>query len=130
VVSGAQTSELKISNLAAMQDVAKYRVKLSNSRIPCIVNYSSSSKLRMYNYSMLSLNIFSEDLSKEYICENEKVELRCDIFNGEAKVYENMEIKLDFSVPLEDLVVIPSNGTYDYETSIWTIDTLEIVYVP
>ncbi len=126
VVSGAQTSELKISNLDAMQDVARYRVKLSNSRIPCIVNYSSSSMLRMYNYSMLALNIFSEDVSEEYICENEKVELRCDIFNGEAKVYEGMEVKLDFSVPLEDLVVIPSNGTYDYETSIWSIDTLGI----
>ena len=126
VVSGAKTSKLTISKLGAMPDVAKYRVKFSNSSTPCIVYYSTSSALRIYNYSLLSLNVFSDDFSDEYICENEKVELRCDIFNGEAKVYEDLEIKLDFSIPLADLVVIPSNGTYDYETSIWTIDTLQI----
>ena len=126
VVSGAKTSKLKISNLSATPETAKYRVKLSNSSTPCIVNYSNPSTVRMYSNSMLSLNIFSDDLCEEYICENEKVELRCEIFNGNVKDYEDVEIKLDLSDSIAELVVTPSCGTYDYETKIWSIDKLEM----
>ncbi len=126
VVSGAQTSSLTISNLSETPETARYRVKLSNSSAPCIVNYSTTSVVRIYSDSNLSLNIFSDDLSKEYVCENEKVELRCQVFNGDPEDYNDLKIKLDISESVAELVVIPSVGTYDYETKIWHIDKLVI----
>ena len=125
VISGAQTSKLKISNLSEIPETASYRVKLSNSISPCVVSYSNSSVLRMFRHTMLALNIYSDFLYNEYICENERVALRCNVFNGSAKDYEDLKLKLDISDSISELEVIPDVGTYDYESKIWSIGKFE-----
>ena len=125
VVSGAQTTELKISNLGPQSSMLKYRVKLLNSAFPCFVYYSKPASLSMQSTEGLALRVLYEYVYMDYICEGEMIELICEFSNNIVESKKNLKVKLDVSDSLEELTVVPSVGEYDDSTKIWTIDQLE-----
>lgn len=125
VVSGAKTTELKISNLGPQSHIIRYRIKLLNSALPSFVYYSNPSFVRMQSYEGLTLRVLSDYLFTDYYCENQKVELICELSNFTAEYKKNLKVKLGISDYLDELTVTPSVGEYDATTKIWSIDNLD-----
>ena len=125
VVSGAQTTSLKISNLGPQSCVLKYRIKLMNSASTCLVYYSEPACMSVQSTEVLTFNVPDELVYMNYICENEMVKLVCDLSNYGVEIKKNLKVKLDMSDSLQELTVVPSVGEYDYSTKIWTIDEID-----
>ena len=125
VVSGAQTTSLKISNLGPQSCVLKYRIKLVNSASACLVYYSKPACMSMQTTEGLTLRVRDEFIYMNYICENEMVKLICDLSNYDVELKKNLKVKLEMSDSLEELIIVPSVGEYDYSTKIWTIDQID-----
>ena len=125
VVSGAQTTSLKISNLGPQSCVLKYRIKLISSASPCLVYYSKPACMSMQSTEDLAFRVPDEFIYTDYICENEMVKLICELSNYGIETKKNLNVKLDMSDSLEELTVVPSVGEYNYSTKIWTIDKID-----